>query len=93
MKYLVVPRFVASTIMMFFTVLGMLIGISGGYFVGSGAQHQPGHLCEQSIDTRSRHMVRAGQALVFGAVVGLIGCYKDSIPEGAKEWARQRPGP
>jgi phospholipid/cholesterol/gamma-HCH transport system permease protein len=35
MKYLVVPRFVASTVMMFFlTVLGMMIGVTGGYFVG-----------------------------------------------------------
>ncbi len=35
MKYLVVPRFVASTVMMFFlTILGMIIGITGGYFVG-----------------------------------------------------------
>ncbi|HYA87203.1 MAG TPA: ABC transporter permease, partial [Nitrospirota bacterium] len=35
MKYLVVPRFVASTLMMFFlTALGMIIGITGGYFVG-----------------------------------------------------------
>ncbi len=35
MKYLVVPRFIASTVMMFFlTILGMMIGITGGYFVG-----------------------------------------------------------
>src|SRR5512139_801714 len=35
MKYLVVPRFLASTIMMFFlSALGMYIGIAGGYFVG-----------------------------------------------------------
>src|SRR4030065_115877 len=34
-KYLVVPRFLASIIMLFFlTALGVFIGIVGGYFVG-----------------------------------------------------------
>lgn len=89
MKYLVVPRFVASTIMMFFlTVLGMIIGISGGYFVGVkvlGAN--PVTYINQSINNTEVKDIWFGliKALVFGAVIGLIGCYKGFNAKGGAE--------
>lgn len=89
MKYLVVPRFVASTIMMFFlTILGMIIGIIGGYLVGVkvlGAN--PVTYINQSINNTEVADIWNGliKALVFGAVVGLIGCYKGFTTEGGAE--------
>ncbi len=89
MKYLVVPRFVASTVMMFFlTVLGMMIGVSGGYFVGVKVlETNPTTYYNQSINNTEVTDIWYGliKALVFGAVVGLIGCYKGFNTEGGAE--------
>ncbi len=89
MKYLVVPRFVASTVMMFFlTILGMMIGITGGYFVGVKVLGtNPTTYYNQSIDNTEVTDIWYGliKALVFGAVVGLIGCYKGFTTEGGAE--------
>jgi phospholipid/cholesterol/gamma-HCH transport system permease protein len=89
MKYLVVPRFLASTVMMFFlTVLGMMIGITGGYFVGVKVLGtNPVTYINQSIDNTEVTDIWYGliKALVFGAVVGLIGCYKGFHTEGGAE--------
>jgi len=89
MKYLVVPRFVASTVMMFFlTILGMMIGVTGGYFVGVKVLGtNPTTYINQSIDNTQVTDIWYGliKALVFGAVVGLIGCYKGFTTEGGAE--------
>ncbi len=89
MKYLVVPRFIASTAMMFFlTILGMIIGIIGGYFVGVKVLGtNPVTYMRQSIDNTEVTDIWYGliKALVFGAVVGLIGCYKGFHTEGGAE--------
>ncbi len=89
MKYLVVPRFVASTVMMFFlTVLGMMIGVTGGYFVGVKVLGtNPTTYYNQSVSNTEVKDVWYGlvKALVFGAVVGLIGCYKGFTTEGGAE--------
>jgi phospholipid/cholesterol/gamma-HCH transport system permease protein len=89
MKYLVVPRFIASTVMMFFlTILGMIIGITGGYFVGVKVLGtNPVTYMRQSIDNTEVTDIWYGliKALVFGAVVGLIGCYKGFHTEGGAE--------
>ncbi len=89
MKYLVVPRFVASTVMMFFlTVLGMIIGISGGYFVGVKVLGtNPVTYINNSIDYTEVTDIWYGlvKSAVFGAVVGLIGCYKGFNTEGGAE--------
>jgi phospholipid/cholesterol/gamma-HCH transport system permease protein len=89
MKYLVVPRFVASTIMMFFlTVIGMIIGITGGYFVGVKVLGtNPVTYINNSINYTEVKDIWYGliKALVFGAVVGLIGCYKGFNAEGGAE--------
>jgi phospholipid/cholesterol/gamma-HCH transport system permease protein len=88
-KYLVVPRVLASTIMMFFlTALGMFIGIAGGYFVGTRVLGtNPTTYINQSIDNTEVTDIWYGliKALVFGAVVGLIGCYKGFNTEGGAE--------
>jgi len=88
-KYLVVPRFIASTVMMFFlTVLGMVIGITGGYFVGTKVLGtNPVTYINQSIDHTEVTDIWYGliKALVFGAVIGLIGCYKGFNTEGGAE--------
>ncbi len=89
MKYLVVPRFIASTVMMFFlTILGVIIGITGGYFVGVKVLGtNPVTYMRQSIDNTEVTDIWYGliKALVFGAVVGLIGCYKGFHTEGGAE--------
>ena len=89
MKYLVVPRFIASTVMMFFlTILGVMIGITGGYFVGVKVlDTNPVTYIDNSIDFTEVTDIWYGliKALVFGAVVGLIGCYKGFHTEGGAE--------
>ena len=89
MKYLVVPRFLASTIMMFFlSALGMYIGILGGYFVGVKVLGtNPTTYMNQSINNTTMSDIWYGliKSLVFGAVVGLIGCYKGFTTEGGAE--------
>ena len=89
MKYLVVPRFLASTIMMFFlTALGMYIGIAGGYFVGVKVLGtNPVTYFDQSVNNTEVSDIWYGliKALVFGAVVGIIGCYKGFNTDGGAE--------
>ncbi len=89
MKYLVVPRFIASTIMMFFlAVLGMVIGITGGYFVGVKVLGtNPVTYINNSIDYTMVSDIWYGlvKSLVFGAVVGIIGCYKGFTTQGGAE--------
>jgi len=89
MKYLVVPRFLASTIMMFFlTILGMIIGITGGYFVGVKVLGtNPVTYINNSINYTEVKDIWFGlvKSLVFGAVIGLIGCYKGFNTEGGAE--------
>lgn len=89
MKYLVVPRFIASTIMMFFlAALGMMIGIIGGYFVGVKVLGtNPSIYIDNSINYTEVSDIWYGliKSLVFGAVVGLIGCYKGFTTQGGAE--------
>jgi len=89
MKYLVVPRFIASTIMMFFlTVMGMITGIMGGYFVGVKVLGtNPTIYIKNSIDFAEVSDIWYGliKALVFGAVIGIISCYKGFNTQGGAE--------
>jgi phospholipid/cholesterol/gamma-HCH transport system permease protein len=74
--------------MFFLTVLGMIIGISGGYFVGVKVLGtNPVTYVNQSINNTEVQDIWFGliKALVFGAVVGLIGCYKGFNTEGGAE--------
>jgi len=89
MKYLVVPRFLASTVMMFFlTILGMLIGVTGGYFVGVKVLGtNPVTYINNSINYTEVTDIWYGlvKSLVFGAVVGIISCYKGFNTQGGAE--------
>ncbi len=89
MKYLVVPRFLASTLMMFFlSIVGTIIGITGGYFVGVKVLGtNPVTYINNSIDFTEVTDIWYGliKALVFGAVIGIIGCYKGFNTEGGAE--------
>lgn len=89
MKYLVVPRFIASTVMMFFlTILGMIVGVTGGYFVGVKVLGtNPVTYITNSINYTQVSDIWFGlvKAVVFGAVIGLIGCYKGFNTEGGAE--------
>jgi phospholipid/cholesterol/gamma-HCH transport system permease protein len=79
----------ASTLMMFFlTILGMMVGITGGYFVGVKVLGtNPVTYINNSINNTEVTDIWYGliKALVFGAVVGLIGCYKGFHTEGGAE--------
>ncbi len=89
MQYLVVPRVLASTIMMFFlTTLGMIIGVTGGYFVGVkllGTNSVT--YINNSINYTEVSDIWYGliKSLIFGAVVGVISCYKGFNTEGGAE--------
>jgi len=89
MKYLVVPRVIASTIMMFFlAAFGMIIGIVGGYFVGVRVLGtNPVMYINNSIDHTTVSDIWYGliKALVFGTVVGVVGCYKGFNTQGGAE--------
>jgi phospholipid/cholesterol/gamma-HCH transport system permease protein len=89
MKHLVVPRFVASIVMMFFlTILGMMTGVVGGYFVGVKVLGtNPVTYINNSRNFTEVTDIWYGliKALVFGAVVGLISCYKGFNTEGGAE--------
>lgn len=89
MKYLVVPRVLASTMMMFFlTALGMIIGITGGYFVGVKLLGtNPVTYINNSINYTEVSDIWYGliKSLVFGTVVGVISCYKGFSTEGGAE--------
>jgi phospholipid/cholesterol/gamma-HCH transport system permease protein len=74
--------------MFFLTVLGMIIGIIGGYFVGVKVlDTNPVTYIDNSINYTEVTDIWYGliKALVFGAVVGLIGCYKGFNTEGGAE--------
>ncbi len=74
--------------MFFLTALGMFIGIAGGYLVGTRVLGtNPVTYREQSINNTQVTDIWYGliKALVFGAVVGLIGCYKGFNTEGGAE--------
>lgn len=79
MKYLVVPRVVAATLVMpLLVVVGNIIGIMGGYLVGvarlgfNGATY-----IQNTMDFLVLEDVTSGliKAAVFGFILGLMGCY------------------
>jgi phospholipid/cholesterol/gamma-HCH transport system permease protein len=88
-KYLVVPRLVASLIMLpLLTVLSDIVGIIGGYFVSVkmlGAN--PIVYIRRSIDFLELNDIYSGllKAAVFGTIIAIIGCYKGFYAEGGAE--------
>ena len=79
MKYLVVPRVVAATIVMPLLVLiGNTIGIMGGYLVGvARLDFNAATYIQNTVDFLEIGDVTSGliKAAVFGFILGLMGCY------------------
>ncbi len=88
-KYLAVPRFIAGIIMIpILTIYANAIGIAGGYFIGV---HKLGIGSKQYIDgtieALTTNDITAGliKAIVFGAIITIIGCYEGFRTEGGAE--------
>lgn len=78
-KYLVVPRVVAGTLMLPILVLiGDIIGVYGGYIVSTHVLNfSAGNYLHQTWDVMERIDVISGlvKAAAFGFIVSLMGCY------------------
>lgn len=88
-KYLAVPRFIAGIIMTpVLTIYAEAIGIAGGYFIGV---HKLGIGSRQYIDgtieALTTNDISSGliKAIVFGAIITIIGCYEGFKTEGGAE--------
>jgi phospholipid/cholesterol/gamma-HCH transport system permease protein len=79
MKYLVVPRVIAGTLMLPALVLvGDIIGVYGGYLVSTHILgFSAGNYLSQTFDVLERIDVVSGlvKAAVFGFIVTLMGCF------------------
>ncbi len=88
-KYLVVPRFIASLIVLpLVTVLSDIIGIAGGYFVSVAMLNaNPTVYIRRSEDFLELNDIYSGllKAVIFGAIISIIGCYKGFYTEGGAE--------
>ncbi len=87
--YLVVPRFWGCTLMLFFlTVFTNVIGMIGGSIV---AVNQIGLTLTTFVDSILQNLkiqdLMGGlfKGLIFGALIGVIGCYKGFTTEGGAE--------
>lgn len=88
-KYLVVPRLLAMIIMMpVLTVLGEGTGLFSGWLISVTSLHlDPIFYVHNSVDAVEQKDLFTGllKALVFGSVVGTIGCYYGIQVEGGAE--------
>lgn len=79
MKYLVVPRVVAATLVMpLLVVVGNIIGIMGGYLVGTARLgFNAATYIQNTMDFLVIGDVTSGliKAAAFGFILGLMGCY------------------
>lgn len=79
MKYLIVPRVVAATLVMPILVfVGDIIGIMGGYLVGvNRLGFNSGTYLQNTVDFLEVGDITSGliKAAVFGFILGLMGCY------------------
>jgi len=88
-KYLVVPRVVASTLVLpVLVIFADLVGILGGYFVSVyllGAN--PYVYTEKTFQYMELRDIYTGlaKAAVFGFLIALISCYHGFIAEGGAE--------
>ena len=88
-KHLIVPRVVASVIMVpFLTIISDFIGIAGGYLVGVGLLDINSGTFLRNI---TRHLVMGDifngliKVAFFGLLLSLIGCYKGFNTRGGAE--------
>jgi phospholipid/cholesterol/gamma-HCH transport system permease protein len=88
-KYLVVPRIVAATLMLPFLVfIGDIIGIQGGYMVGV---HKLGFnsatYIKNTWDVMESFDIVSGliKAAVFGFIIAVLGCYNGYYSDGGAQ--------
>jgi phospholipid/cholesterol/gamma-HCH transport system permease protein len=88
-KFLVVPRLLAMIIMMpVLTVLGEGVGLFAGWFISVTSLHlDPVFYVTNSVAAVDQKDLFSGllKALVFGAVVGTVGCFYGIQVEGGAE--------
>jgi phospholipid/cholesterol/gamma-HCH transport system permease protein len=88
-KYLVVPRLLAATITMPFLVLiADILGIMGGYIVGTKSLGFNGAVyIKNSVDFIEFDDVASGliKAAVFGFIIALMGCYSGYQSKGGAQ--------
>jgi len=88
-KYLVVPRVIAGTIMLpILTAMADLVGIFGGFIVGVfllGAN--PVLYMDKTFEFMELNDVMSGllKAMVFGFIISTVGCYQGFYTEGGAE--------
>jgi phospholipid/cholesterol/gamma-HCH transport system permease protein len=98
MKYLVVPRVLAATLMLpALVAVGDVIGVMGGYFVGTARLgFNPAAYIKNTLDFLettdvASSLVKGG---AFGFLLGLMGCYHGyHSGRGARASARPPPTP
>jgi phospholipid/cholesterol/gamma-HCH transport system permease protein len=88
-RFLVVPRLLAMIIMMpVLTVLGEGVGLFAGWLISVASLHlDPIFYVHNSVDAVEQKDLWTGllKALVFGSVVGTVGCYYGIQVEGGAE--------
>jgi phospholipid/cholesterol/gamma-HCH transport system permease protein len=88
-KYLVVPRVIAGTLMMpLLTVLADIVGIMGGFVIGVfllGAN--PVVYLDSTYEYMEMNDVLSGlfKSMVFGFIISIVGCYEGFYTEGGAE--------
>ena len=87
--YLVVPRFIAMIIMLpCLTVLADVIGMIGGYFVGTLAIGiRPALYIQSTIDSLLMKDILSGliKSVVFAVIIAMVGCYMAFVVRGGAE--------
>ena len=88
-RYLILPRFVATTVMLpVITVFADFIAVLGGFAVASMVFDQSGHTYDEAVRNTFEPkdlysgLIKAG---VFGAVIGLMGSFYGFRTEGGAE--------
>ena len=88
-KYLIVPRMIATIIMLpFLTVVSNFMGIAGGYFVGVKLLNiNAGTFMKNITKMVELNDIYNGlvKAVCFGLILSLIGCYKGFNTSGGAE--------
>ncbi len=88
-KYLIVPRGLAGTLMLpLLTTIANAVGIVGGYLVGVGLLHiNRGIFINNIIQHIEPWDIYNGliKSFVFGFILALIGCYKGFYAQGGAE--------
>ena len=88
-KYLIVPRFIAATVVLpILTILADVIGIYGGYFVSVVILGtNPTVYMKRTREYLELEDIYGGllKALVFGMIIALIGCYQGFYTKGGAE--------